>query len=152
VGHHKLAGGKAVRDSAQGGFTLIEMTIAIAVILVGLIAIAGISVYVSRANTVSNYISVLATSAQGQIDLLRSAQWTKAAEDPRLTVGGSLDQDLPNHFAKYTDTALGSITVRWQVRQGPTPDMRYLTVRAMRQDAPALLRGGLTVTTILVRE
>jgi prepilin-type N-terminal cleavage/methylation domain-containing protein len=141
-----------VRESGQSGFTLIEMTIAIAVILVGLIAIAGISVYVSRANTVSNYISVLATAAQGQIDLLRSARWTKAAEDPKLTVGGSLDQDLPNHFTTYNDTPIGNITVRWQVRQGPTPDMRYLTVRAMQQGTAALLRGGFTVTTIIVRE
>lgn len=142
----------SAEGSNQSGFTLIEMTIAIAVILVGLIAIAGISVYVSRANAVSNHISVLATAAQSQIDLLKSARWTKAAEDPRLTVGGSLDQNLPNHFATYDNTPIGRLIVRWQVRQGPTADMRYLTVRVMQQDAPPLLRSGLAVTTILVRE
>ena len=78
-------------DGRERGFSLIEMMVAITVITFGLVSIVGISAYVSRANSTSNTLSVLATAAQDQADILRGAIWSTAFEDPKLTVGGHLD-------------------------------------------------------------
>lgn len=140
--------------SAERGFTLIEVMIAMVVLMVGLVSVVGISGYVSRANTVSNTQSVLATAVQDQIDRIRAIAWTiNTDKDPRLAVGGSLEENLANHFEIAEDTAMGDLIVRWKVVQGPgtTGDMRTVTVRAVQDKAPPMLREGYTVTTIISR-
>ena len=76
--------------ASESGFSLIEMIIAMVVITFGLVSIVGVSVYVSRANSVSNNLNVLAAAAQDQVDRLRTAAWTSVSEDPMLAVGGSV--------------------------------------------------------------
>jgi hypothetical protein len=63
---------------------------AMVVISFGLVSIMGISVYVSRANSVSNNLNVLAAAAQDKVARLRTAAWTSVSEDPMLAVGGSV--------------------------------------------------------------
>jgi prepilin-type N-terminal cleavage/methylation domain-containing protein len=77
----------------ESGFTMIEMLIAMVVLTVGLVSLVGISVYVSRANTISNEINVLASAAQDQVDRIRTAVWTRESEDPIISVGGSVAPD-----------------------------------------------------------
>jgi len=76
--------------TGESGFSMIEMIIAIAVVTFGLVSIVGISVYVSRANSTSATLNVLAAAAQDQVDRLRTARWTTLTTDPMLTVGGSV--------------------------------------------------------------
>ena len=45
-------------QSGESGFSMIEMLIAIVVVTFGLVAIVGISAYVSRANSVSGTLNV----------------------------------------------------------------------------------------------
>jgi prepilin-type N-terminal cleavage/methylation domain-containing protein len=138
-------------QSEEHGFSMIEMMVAIVVILIGLVSIVAISVYVSRANVTSNNLSVLATAAQSQIDLLRQAQWTATTEDPVITVGGSLSSNVANHSTTLSNTPAGDLIIRWQVTQGPTADIRYVTVNVIQVNAPPIMSSGLTVTTILYR-
>lgn len=78
-------------DHTERGFSIIEMVIAMAVLTFGLVSIVGISAYVSRANTISNNLSVLATAAQDQVDRLRKVRWTIGNDnDPTLSVGGTI--------------------------------------------------------------
>ncbi len=170
--------------ASESGFSLIEMLIAIVVITFGLVSIVGISVYVSRANSVSNNLNVLAAAAQDQVDRLRTAAWTVVSEDPMLSVGGdvSLPEEVseipeisssreapltatptqgqayryvldPNdsHKAQAQNTPAGNLNITWQVRQGPTADMRYVTIRVMQENAPPSMRDGYTISTILTR-
>jgi len=74
----------------ESGFSMIETLIAIVVVTFGLVSIVGISAYVSRANSVSGTLNVLAAAAQDQVDRLRTARWTRTLTDPMLTVGGSV--------------------------------------------------------------
>jgi prepilin-type N-terminal cleavage/methylation domain-containing protein len=76
--------------ASETGFSLIEMLIAMVVITFGLVSIVGIPVYVSRANSVSNNLNVLAAAAQDQVDRLRTAAWVWVSEAPMLAVGGSV--------------------------------------------------------------
>jgi prepilin-type N-terminal cleavage/methylation domain-containing protein len=85
--HARFSEFAATRES---GFSMIEMLIAIVVITFGLVSIVGISAYVSRANSISATLNVLASAAQDQVDRLRTAPWTRTYTDPMLTVGGSV--------------------------------------------------------------
>ena len=74
----------------ESGFSMIEMLIAIVVVTFGLVSIVAISAYVSKANSVSGTLNVLAAAAQDQVDRLRTARWTTTLTDPMLSVGGSV--------------------------------------------------------------
>lgn len=137
----------------ERGFSLIEMMVAIVVISFGLVSIAGISAYVSRANGTSNTLSVVTTAAQTQADKLRGAVWSLAVEDPKLSVGGDLDYDSSdaNHRTTITDTPAGTINLSWKVVAGPatTGDMRTITIKAVQLNAPARLADGFSITIIV---
>lgn len=188
----------------ESGFSILEMLVAIVVTLFGLVSVVAISIYVSKTNSVSNQLNVLASAAQDQVDRLRTAAWTRTTEDPMLSVGGSLglpedsvddggitdeteltseqdsdtstmqsvtetsepmsdspdrttayytyvpDPDDP-HRASLMNTPAGDLIIRWQVRQGPTPDIRFVSVRIVQENAPANMRDGFTVSTMVVR-
>jgi len=91
----------------EGGFSVIETLIAIAVVAFGLVSVAGISAYVSRANSTSNSLNVLAAAAQDQVDRLRTASWTPATENPMITVGGYLSSSHTSSYAS-SDTRTAS--------------------------------------------
>jgi prepilin-type N-terminal cleavage/methylation domain-containing protein len=151
------------------GFTLIEVMIAIVVLTFGLVSLMGVSVYVSKANNTSNALNVLAASAQDQVDRLRSATWTHATEDGQVAVGGSLtgsssssssgttpyvytlDSTDPHH-ATVSNTPIGDLSIRWQVRAGGTADLRYVTIKVVQVIPSPGMRDGFTVSTILARQ
>jgi prepilin-type N-terminal cleavage/methylation domain-containing protein len=163
----------------EKGFSMIEMLIAIVVITVGLVALVAISVHVSRANSASNNLNVLAATAQDQVDRLRTAIWTLNKIDPMLEVGGSLapasvtpladgrQQALAvassqansytytlgqdNHSAVVSNTPVGNLNISWQVRQGEVPNMRYVTIRIVQADMPPGKASEFVVSTIICR-
>jgi len=185
--------------AGESGFSMIEMLIAIVVVTVGLVSIVGISAYVSRANSISATLNVLAAAAQDQVDRLRTARWTPTLTDPMLTIGGSvpavasmfgaeptiLYRTRPNtaylwtaptpdpnptpnptpsvatytytldpvnpHHATASGTPVGDLNITWQVRQGATDDVRYVTINVAQINPLPNLASGFTVTTIIVR-
>jgi prepilin-type N-terminal cleavage/methylation domain-containing protein len=179
----------------ERGFSMIEMLIAIVVVTFGLVSVVGISGYVSRANSISATLNMLAAAAQDQVDRLRTARWTPTLTDPMLTIGGSvpavasisgpestflnrlrpktayilttptpypdptpvggtytytLDPNDPHH-ATASGTPVGDLNITWQVSQGATADLRYVTINVTQINPPANLANGFTVTTIIVR-
>src|SRR5262249_22671117 len=116
---------------SERGFTLIEMMIAAIVLMVGLISVVAVAVYVSRLNSMSNTLSVLVSNAQDEADKMRNLIWSNATEDPKLTIGGSLDYSASdsNHREQITNTAVGNVNVSWKVANGPgtTGDLRTVT-------------------------
>src|SRR5215471_1385497 len=119
---------EAHRADNESGFSLIELMIAIGVLTFGLVSIVGLSAYVSHANIDSNLTGLLNTVAQAQVDQLKSSVWTISSCDAALQVGGSLTSNASGYYTTVTSTTAGSLTVRWQVAAGGTPDYRYLSV------------------------
>src|ERR1043165_5304513 len=77
---------------SERGFSLIEMMIAATVITIGLVAVAGVSAYISRTNSASNTMSILASAAQDQADTLRNLTWDQTTQAAQLAnTGGSTD-------------------------------------------------------------
>src|SRR5687768_1875999 len=169
-------------NAGERGFSIIEMMIAVVVIVFGLASVVGVSVYISKANSTSNTLNVLAAAAQDQVDRLRTATWTSKAENPMITVGGTIPsasvpssptplaqadvsgEGLPQvqgaplaaaqsstytytldpndpHRAAVTNTPVGELRINWRVIQGPTPEVRYITVKVEQVMAPPHLSG-----------
>jgi prepilin-type N-terminal cleavage/methylation domain-containing protein len=143
----------SITEDRQRGFSLIELMVAIAVITFGLVSIVGISAYVSRANSTSNTLSVIATAAQDQADKLRGAIWSTSFQDPKLTVGGDLNYAScdANHRTTVTDSPAGTLNVSWKVVAGPatTGDMRTITIKVVQVNAPPRLADGFSITLIV---
>lgn len=137
----------------ERGFSLIEMMIAATVITVGLVAVAGVSVYISRTNSASNTMSILATTAQDQADTLRNMTWDQVTESASLTVGGSIEYGSAdaNHRTQLTGTPSGDLNVSWKVVAGPgsTGDLRTITIHVVQVNAPPLFRDGYTLTMLV---
>ena len=62
----------------------------------------------------------------------------------------TLDPNNPHH-ATVTNTPAGDMEIYWVVRQGSTPDIRYVTIKVVQKNAPPQLRDGFMVTTIINR-
>lgn len=146
---------RTAHRSNEDGFTLIETMIAAVVIAIGLVAVAGVSVYVSRTNSTSNVLSILATGAQDQTDSLRKLNWDHVSEDPKLTIGGDLVYGFAdaNHRTQITGTPAGDLNVSWKVADGPgtTGDLRTVTVHVVQVNAPRQFANGVTVTMLVSR-
>jgi prepilin-type N-terminal cleavage/methylation domain-containing protein len=140
---------------SESGFSLIEMMIAVTVISVGLVSVAGVSVYVSRTNSTSNILSVLATVAQDQADKLRLLTWDVVTEDSKLTVGGNINYGSSdnNHRATVTSASAGTINVSWKVAVGPGTigDLRTITIKAVQVNPPSRFADGVTVSMIVCK-
>src|SRR5262249_46174973 len=139
----------------ESGFTLIEMMIASVVLMVGLVSVVGVAAYVSRLNATSQTINVLVTTAQDEADKMRNMTWSDVTEDPKLSVGGSLNyaSSDTNHREQITDTPAGNVNVSWRVANGPgtTGDLRTVTVRVVQENGPARLADGIVITTIVAK-
>src|SRR5262245_58199419 len=150
---NQMKKGSSLPPDSERGFSLIELMVAIAVITFGLVSIVGISAYVSRANSTSNTLSVIATAAQDQADKLRSAIWSTAYQDPKLTIGGNLDyaSSDTSHRTTVTDSPAGTLNVSWKVVAGPatTGDMRTVTIKVVQVNAPPRLADGFSITLII---
>jgi hypothetical protein len=64
--------------------------------------------------------------AQDKIDELMKLNFSSAPEIA-LVPGGNLDANVAN----YSETPLTGVTLRWAVAEGPTDDLRVLTLRVV---------------------
>ena len=137
----------------ERGFSLIETMIAATVITVGLVAVAGISIYVSRTNSTSNTQSVLATAAQDEADALRKLIWDQVTEAAQLTVGGDVTYSTAdaNHRTQLTNTPAGNLNISWKVAAGPgtTGDLRTATIHVVQVNPPRQFANGVTITMLI---
>lgn len=138
----------------ERGFSLIEMMIAATVITVGLVAVAGVSAYISRTNSASNTMSILATAAQDKADELRNLTWDQTTEAAQLkNTGGSTEYGSAdaNHRTQLTGTPSGDLNISWNVVDGPgtTGDLRTVTIHVVQVNPPPQFRAGYTLTLLI---
>jgi prepilin-type N-terminal cleavage/methylation domain-containing protein len=137
----------------ERGFSLIEMMIAATIITVGLVAVAGVSIYVSRTNSTSNTMSVLATAAQDQADAMRKLTWDQVTEDAPLTVGGNVSYNSADasHRTQFTGTPAGDLNISWKVAAGPgtTGDLRTATIHVVQVNPPSRFANGVTISMLI---
>lgn len=103
---------------------------------------AGGSVYTASA-TPSTPMSTMSASPTSPVSASPSQTPTEIYEY-------TLDPDNP-HSASVVNTPAGNLTISWQVRQGSTPELRYVTIRVVQEIPSRGLENGFTVSTIIVR-
>lgn len=72
------------------------------------------------------------------------------SQSPTEIYAYTIDPENP-HSASVVNTPAGDLTISWQVRQGSTPELRYVTIRVMQEIPSRGLEQGFTVSTIIVR-
>lgn len=103
---------KALRT--QGGFTLIEVLIAVTIFAVGLLAVAAMQTSAIQMNSTGGRITELSTWGIDKLENLMSLPYT----DPQLAAGNYTDPATPDGY-----------TVSWTVQQNiPTPNTKRITL------------------------
>lgn len=112
-----------MRTADSGGFTLIELVIALVLIAVGVIATAPLFVYASQENAGSGDLGSVGALAVQRLELLRATAYNS------LDTGGSLATDLDG----YSDGSSSGFVVRWTIADNPNPPAgtKLITVRAL---------------------
>jgi prepilin-type N-terminal cleavage/methylation domain-containing protein len=111
---------------SEGGFSLIEVLIAVVILVVGLVYLAQLMVLATNSNALSGYKTSTAAIAKERLELLKSVPFYS---DPQglvrnivLLDGGSTTANQPGYFQFYdadgrpsADAARASFLVRWRV-------------------------------------
>lgn len=130
-----------VRENNESGFTMIEVSVASIITMVGLVFLATLFTLTIGQNRHVKQVSTATALAQQKLEELNSIE----PSDKRLSVGGGLDDasKKTDYFdVLYVDPATGEITTviptggtpiydrYWQVENDPTlTRARLLTVR-----------------------
>lgn len=119
----------------QGGFTLVEVLIALAVFSVGVLAIAALQVTAIRGNSLSSHLTEATTLAGDRIETLMNLEYSAAATDPLLqetSVDGLLasEEVAADHWRPFTSESSNvTYNVSWNI--APDAATSALTVRVI---------------------
>ncbi|MGD8990557.1 MAG: prepilin-type N-terminal cleavage/methylation domain-containing protein [Desulfobacterales bacterium] len=108
--------------SANQGFTLIEVLIAIAIFSVGILAVASLQLVNSKNNTTANIMTQATMLARAQMEQLENSDITTSSD---LTLGVHPD---PNNPIDENGDPGGIYTRSWTVGPGSGPNSREIEV------------------------
>lgn len=129
------AAGCSFSNRSEAGFTLVEVMVCTLILVVGLVAIAGLLAVTTHMHIGAREAARSTRLAQDKIDELMKLDFDNddcvGCPDAKVAVGGSVDSNEADHFEVSPDGQDG-ITIRWAVTTYPdvTPiaDLRRLTV------------------------
>ena len=125
------------RRYSEGGFSLIEVLIAMLVVTIGLVSMAQLMAVTTVVHSDARETSVSTELAQAKLDELTGLNMATAAA-VQITPGSP--DSLEENVAGYFDQPAAGITRRWKVEAGPTTNTRLLTLRVV--NARARQAGG----------
>jgi len=111
---------KHKKAAANQGFSLIELLLAAAVLMTGLLGVAALLGVALQSNVLSKNTTSAVTLAQAKLEELKSNNTTT---NVKLVVGGSLESNVTNHHA-----VTSGYTARWVVTS-VSAKAREVTVR-----------------------
>ena len=126
----------------DGGFSLVEVLVAMLILTIGMIAIAALLAVTTQMAMGAREAARSTRLAQDKIDELMKLNFTTA---PAVAIGGDLTLDVAN----YSETPDDGITLRWAVTAGPTDDLRVLTLRVVNLRSEQYRQTDLTT---IIRE
>jgi type IV pilus assembly protein PilV len=97
------------------GFSLIEMLIAVTILAVGLLAVAGLQVTAIQGNSHGNTISQATTLAEDRIEAIRNMDYAAIVYAPNPSIESNVDGTI------YTRETLVEVDI-------PLPDLKRITV------------------------
>ncbi len=123
-------GGENVSPSrdASAGFTLIELMVAVFILTVGLVGVAGVMASTIQRQIRTSSRIVMTTLAESKIEELRAYSMIGAADTSQVAMGGSLDSSETDHSDVLASPSGVQYNRRWTVGAGPA-GTRAVTVR-----------------------
>ena len=143
---------RSARHNNQQGFTIVEVTIAMLILLIGLVSIAELFAVAMHANAYSFNNGAATIAAQDKIEEFHNLDFddtTGPGTQIQLTPVGT--DTLSANVNHYNDTK-GTFIRRWSVAPGSTPDTRLITLRIIPTVTdPRRAKQAITITTILAK-
>jgi prepilin-type N-terminal cleavage/methylation domain-containing protein len=134
------------RDGAsrEGGFTLVEVLIAMVILTIALVSMAELMAVTLRMQMLGRNETAAIRLVQSKIDELVAVDFD--AVGTAVAIGGGLDAD----FANYNDDPVAGYHRRWQIEEiaGETK-VRTLTVRVIPSIADRRTNAQVQLTTII---
>lgn len=114
------------RSGPRGGFTLIEVMIAISILSFGLLGLAAMQLYAMQGRSSGRHSTFAATLAQTHMDEMQRRNWTTVAD----TGGAWLTQAENNLVTDDTgDRVEQAYTLNWRITDDVVGVTRLLDVR-----------------------
>jgi prepilin-type N-terminal cleavage/methylation domain-containing protein len=125
---------------SMGGFTLVEVMLALLLIAIGVLAAAPMFVHAMQNNAVGEDFGSAGALAVERMELLRSANYFSG-----LPAGGSLTINMTGYF----DDSDPDYIVRWVIIDNASPvGTKTITVRVLASRQVVGLQKQVTLTTI----
>ncbi|MGH9749425.1 MAG: type IV pilus modification PilV family protein [Candidatus Polarisedimenticolia bacterium] len=136
-----MAAGVVTRGR-QGGFTLVEVLLALFLMGIALLAAAPMFVHAMKQNATGADLGTVGAAAAERMELLRSGDFDA------LPAGGSLTIDVPG----YLDASDPAVVVRWQIVDNGAPaTLKTVSVRAVAVRQVIGLRKEIVLSTLRAR-
>jgi len=136
----------------QHGFTVLEATISMVILLVGLVSIAELFAVAMRSDSYSFNDGAATIAAQDKIEEFYNLNFDDTTgPGAQIQVTPTGVDSLSANVTNYNDTK-DTFIRRWSVAQGPTPDTRVVTLRIIPTVNDARrAKQQVDVTTILAK-
>lgn len=108
------------RVRSRKGFTIAEMLVAIVILGVGMLALAGVMGTVMGRHTRATIVQEMTTLAESKMEELRASSIIKAADTAQVAIGGSVSTPLANHADTIASPVGRRYYRRWAVTAHPS--------------------------------
>jgi len=130
------------RARRSGGFSLVEVLIALALMFTGLLAAAPMFIFAMKETAAGADMGSVGAAAVDRMELLRSGDFYA------LTAGGSLSSNVGG----YSDATNAAYTVRWQIVDNASPPtVKTISVRVIATRQAIGAQKETTLTSLRAR-
>ena len=134
--------------STQRGFTVVELLIAMLMLSVAMIPMAGVMSQTRRMQGLAFSRAEITAVAESKLEELRASAARAATAPASLTTGGSLIADNANKFDETTSASGRHYQRRWQVVAAPAGSVQ-VTVRVLPAQSSRHELSQLDFSTII---
>ena len=113
------------RPRSRGGFTLLEVLLALSILAFGLLGLAAMQLYAMQGRSSGRHSTFAATLAQTQMDELQRRNWTTVTD----TGGAWVSQVRNNIVQDGTNQVEQAYTLNWRITDDVVGVTRLLDVR-----------------------
>jgi type II secretory pathway pseudopilin PulG len=120
--------GPSVRRAAEGGFSIVEVLVALGLATVALMSTAQLLAVSVRLHQLARNTAQYSRLAHDKFDELMKLDFGTAAA---VQITPTNPDPLANNVANFNDTPATGIRRRWKVEAGPAANTRKVTVRVV---------------------